>query len=70
MKYGVLGDIHGNLSALETVLGCMDQERVDRLISVGDVVGYGAAPREEAPVVDSAARGPLQRFVGGLLGRG
>lgn len=33
-------------------------------------VGYGAAPREEAPVVDSAARGPLQRFVGGLLGRG
>lgn len=46
MKYGVLGDIHGNLSALETVLGCMDQERVDRLISVGDVVGYGAAPRD------------------------
>lgn len=33
-------------------------------------VGYGAAPRAEAPVVDSAARGPLQRFVGGLLGRG
>lgn len=31
--------------------------------------GYGAAPRAEAPVVDSAARGPLQRFVGGLLGR-
>jgi Cu+-exporting ATPase len=31
--------------------------------------GYGAAPRAEAPVVDSSVRGPLQRLVGGLLGR-
>lgn len=46
MKYGILGDIHGNLSALETVLTCMDREGIDRLVSVGDVVGYGAAPRE------------------------
>ncbi len=46
MKYGVLGDIHGNLSALEEVLRCMDREGVGRLLSVGDVVGYGAAPRE------------------------
>ena len=46
MKYGVLGDIHGNLSALETVLARLDQEGVDVLISVGDVVGYGAAPHE------------------------
>lgn len=46
MKYGILGDIHANLSALETVLACMRKEGVERLISVGDVVGYGAAPRE------------------------
>jgi diadenosine tetraphosphatase ApaH/serine/threonine PP2A family protein phosphatase len=46
MKYGILGDIHGNLSALQAVLARLEQERVDRLISVGDVVGYGAAPRE------------------------
>ena len=45
MKYGILGDIHGNLSALETVLGCFDREGVDRILSVGDIVGYGAAPR-------------------------
>lgn len=32
--------------------------------------GYGAAPRADAPVVDSAPRGPLQRLVGGILGRG
>lgn len=46
MKYGILGDIHGNLSALEEVLRCMDLEGIDRLLSVGDVIGYGAAPRE------------------------
>lgn len=46
MKYGILGDIHGNLSALERVLAALQPERVDFLISVGDVVGYGAAPRE------------------------
>lgn len=46
MKYGVLGDIHSNLSALTTVLSRLDDEGVDCLLSVGDVVGYGAAPSE------------------------
>lgn len=31
--------------------------------------GYGAELRTDAPVADSATRGPLQRLVGGLLGR-
>lgn len=46
MKYGILGDIHGNLSALQAVLARMDEVGIDTLISVGDVVGYGAAPNE------------------------
>jgi diadenosine tetraphosphatase ApaH/serine/threonine PP2A family protein phosphatase len=46
MKYGILGDIHGNLSALDIALAAFRNERVDRILSVGDVVGYGAAPRE------------------------
>lgn len=46
MKYGILGDIHGNLSALEVALAAFQSERIDRIVSVGDVVGYGAAPRE------------------------
>ncbi len=46
MKYGVLGDIHSNLSALETVLAAMDRDGVETILSVGDVVGYGAAPKE------------------------
>ena len=46
MKYGILGDIHANLSALEASLAAFDQAAVDMIVSVGDVVGYGAAPRE------------------------
>ena len=45
-KYGILGDIHANLSALETALAGMEQRGVDVFLSVGDVVGYGAAPGE------------------------
>jgi diadenosine tetraphosphatase ApaH/serine/threonine PP2A family protein phosphatase len=46
MKYGILGDIHGNLSALQAVIQRLQAEGVDHFVSVGDVVGYGAAPRE------------------------
>jgi diadenosine tetraphosphatase ApaH/serine/threonine PP2A family protein phosphatase len=46
VKYGVLGDIHANLSALEAVLGRFDEEGVERILSVGDIVGYGAHPSE------------------------
>ncbi len=53
MKYGILGDIHSNLSALETVLEQFKLERVDHIISVGDIVGYGAAPSECIELVRS-----------------
>ena len=46
MKYGVLGDIHGNLTALETAIDYLERERVDVFLSMGDVVGYGAAPAD------------------------
>ncbi|HTF55747.1 MAG TPA: metallophosphoesterase family protein, partial [Planctomycetota bacterium] len=46
MKYGILGDIHANLEALEAVLGAMEKAGVQKYVSVGDLVGYGANPRE------------------------
>jgi diadenosine tetraphosphatase ApaH/serine/threonine PP2A family protein phosphatase len=46
MKYGILGDIHANLEALRSVLERFDQEGVERVLSVGDIVGYGAAPAQ------------------------
>jgi predicted phosphodiesterase len=54
MRYGILGDIHGNLTALEAVLDCLAQEEIDQVVSVGDIVGYGAAPRECIALVREA----------------
>jgi predicted phosphodiesterase len=42
--YGILGDIHGNVEALEAVLAALDERGVRRLLCVGDVVGYNADP--------------------------
>jgi predicted phosphodiesterase len=42
--YGVLGDIHGNREALEATLDALDDLGVDRLLCVGDLVGYNADP--------------------------
>jgi len=51
MRYAILGDIHSNLSALETVVKAIESRGVDRILSVGDVVGYGAAPREVVQIL-------------------
>src|SRR5262245_37989563 len=46
MKYGILGDIHANLEALEAVLEELQKQGAKKYISVGDLVGYGANPVE------------------------
>lgn len=46
MKYGILGDIHANLEALEAVIEEMEKQGVRKYVSVGDLVGYGANPVE------------------------
>jgi predicted phosphodiesterase len=44
MRYAVISDIHGNLEAFQAVLEAISKDRVDRYLSLGDVVGYGADP--------------------------
>jgi predicted phosphodiesterase len=44
MRLGLLSDVHANLQALRTVLDRLERERVDRLVCLGDVVGYGGDP--------------------------
>ena len=44
MRYAILGDIHANYDALERVLTTLEAEAFDRMLCVGDVVGYGAEP--------------------------
>lgn len=46
MRLAVISDIHGNLEAFLEVLKDLDRERPDRVISLGDNVGYGAQPEE------------------------
>ena len=40
----MLSDIHGNLEALRAVLSDLAARRVDRLLCLGDTIGYGADP--------------------------
>ncbi len=46
MRIAIVSDIHGNIEALEAVAGELDRLGVRELVCLGDVVGYGASPRE------------------------
>jgi predicted phosphodiesterase len=46
MKIGIFSDTHSNLEALTAVLKAFEVESVDRLVCLGDTVGYGASPNE------------------------
>ncbi|MCZ7583877.1 MAG: metallophosphatase family protein [Deltaproteobacteria bacterium] len=46
MKYGILSDIHGNIEALNAALAKLDDLGVERLVNLGDAVGYYTAPNE------------------------
>ena len=44
--YGVLADIHGNREALAAAIAALERFRVDKIVCLGDVVGYNADPDE------------------------
>lgn len=47
LKIGLISDIHGNLEALEAVLEYLSaKEKVDKIVVLGDIVGYMANPNE------------------------
>lgn len=46
MKLAVIADIHSNLQALTAVLESIQEGASDRILCLGDVVGYGANPNE------------------------
>jgi len=46
MRIGLFSDVHANLEALEAVLKGYENERIDRYVCLGDIVGYGANPNE------------------------
>ncbi|MDK2784588.1 MAG: hypothetical protein PWQ41_1368 [Bacillota bacterium] len=46
MRVAILADIHGNIHALDAVLADIEERRVDQILCLGDLVGYGAFPNE------------------------
>jgi diadenosine tetraphosphatase ApaH/serine/threonine PP2A family protein phosphatase len=44
VRYLVISDIHGNLEALDAVIGAMTPLGYDGVLVLGDLVGYGADP--------------------------
>ncbi len=46
MLYGLIGDVHANLQAFEVALKHLKAAGADKILNVGDLVGYGASPAE------------------------
>lgn len=46
MKYLIFSDIHSNLEAFEKMLSLKKVQEVDKILFLGDLVGYGANPEE------------------------
>lgn len=46
MKIAAISDIHGNIYSLLKVLEDIDEQRVDLIVCLGDLVGYGPHPNE------------------------
>ena len=64
MRIGFLSDIHGNREALDACLAQVRRQGVDRLVILGDLVGYGADP---AWVVD-CVRSHVERGALAVMG--
>lgn len=46
MKVAILSDIHGNIDALEAVLKEIDHLKIDKILCLGDFVGYYYEPKK------------------------
>lgn len=55
MRIGIISDIHSNLEALGETLAALERHRPDRIVCLGDVVGYGASVNECCALVRKAA---------------
>ena len=46
MRIAIFSDVHANIEALAAVFEAYKNERIDKYVCIGDVVGYGASPNE------------------------
>ncbi len=55
MRIGFISDIHSNYEALDVAMSKLLSEDVDRVICLGDIVGYGADPSKCVDIVGERA---------------
>ncbi|MBM62301.1 MAG: metallophosphatase family protein [Acidobacteria bacterium] len=73
MRFLILSDIHGNIDALDAVLERAPRDSYDRLLILGDIVGYGATPNEVVSRIfdlepDAIIRGTHDKVSAGIEG--
>jgi predicted phosphodiesterase len=61
MRIAVISDIHGNLEALEQVLIDIDGSDIDRMVCLGDSVGYGPDSEQVVTMI-------IDRHIPSILG--
>ncbi len=49
--YAIISDVHANLEALTAVIAEIDRRKIERVVCLGDTVGYGPNPMECLDVV-------------------
>jgi diadenosine tetraphosphatase ApaH/serine/threonine PP2A family protein phosphatase len=55
VKIAIISDIHSNIEALSEVMKLIERLKVDRIVSLGDVVGYGASPNPCCDIIRNNA---------------
>ncbi len=55
MRYAIISDIHANLTALQGVLSDISKLNIDKIICLGDTLGYGPQPAETLEMVYQVA---------------
>jgi diadenosine tetraphosphatase ApaH/serine/threonine PP2A family protein phosphatase len=55
MRYAIISDIHSNLEALNRVLLEIEKRKIDKIMCLGDLVGYGPNPNECIEIVGEIA---------------
>lgn len=71
MRLAIISDVHANLEALKATLQMVSTQNVDRIVALGDVVGYNANPAECIALLQQAGAlcigGNHDRAVAGVI---